>query len=103
MNLQELIQKNNEEFEDKFNEENIIPDEVQYDRLKQFIDDKQQSILNNILEYIEGEKMKANDKAARVLLGKEITDIIDARDAGILIGKYKMAELIADYIKGDNK
>lgn len=82
MKLSELIKKNNEEFD-----ENVFMRDVNdYREAKHFITQSQHSLLNNILEYIDGEKKKLNFV--------EPTSILE----GLEVGHNEALQLIEGYI-----
>ena len=54
----------------------------------------------SLRDELEKDRVRYNDEMAKTMLGKEITDIIEARDAGILVGHHKN---IADQIDNIDK
>ena len=108
MNLQELIQKNIENHPsgihmniyggyDGKSEDISRPVMVQAEDSIKHLTQSQQSILKNILEYIEGEKNRLLD----VYKSREIR--YDSSMKIVINSQFIALQLIADYIKGDNK
>lgn len=88
--MKELIKKREEEFDTKYGIEKTTNHWKGFaEDIKNFNRETIKQIIQSDIEELEGMKYKLNDKMAKTILGKEITDIYKAKDAGEIVGYHQ--------------